>query len=220
MKKMYAVIIALCFCVMSYGQLKPPVQDDTLVIQSVKYNYSDIRRENWPCKIIIKSTNSFRFDNQVAIIKTVSGKYYDCEFMCDYIKFQMEDGSVLNYYEKASKTIIVYSGYEFECNKSSLSISASNLASKNIQLKGRNTVGVVAKPEYNVQDAGTVVVTIWVDQYGTVTKAQPGAAGTTVNNSVLWNAARKAALATHFNVDGNSPALQQGTITYIFTLKK
>lgn len=90
----------------------------------------------------------------------------------------------------------------------------------NAHLKGRNTVGVIAKPEYNVQDAGTVVVTIWVDQYGTVTKAQPGAQGTTVNNSVLWNAARKAALQTHFNMDGNAPALQQGTITYIFTLKK
>ena len=90
----------------------------------------------------------------------------------------------------------------------------------NAHLKGRNTVGVIAKPEYNVQDAGTVVVKIWVDQYGTVTKAQPGAQGTTVNNSVLWNAARKAALQTHFNMDGNAPALQQGTITYIFTLKK
>lgn len=93
----------------------------------------------------------------------------------------------------------------------------------NAHLKGRKTVGVIAKPEYSVQEAGTVVVTIWVDQYGTVTKAipgDPGTPGTTVNNSALWNAARKAALKTHFNMDGDAPALQKGTITYIFKLTK
>lgn len=89
----------------------------------------------------------------------------------------------------------------------------------NAQLKGRNVVGVIAKPAYNVQEAGTVVVSIYVDQYGNVTKATPGAPGTTVNNSALWAAARKAALETHFNMDGSAPPLQQGTITYIFSLK-
>ena len=80
-------------------------------------------------------------------------------------------------------------------------------------------MGVIARPAYNVQESGTVVVTIYVDQYGNVTKATPGAPGTTVNNSALWAAARKAALETHFNMDGNAPPLQQGTITYIFSLK-
>ena len=89
----------------------------------------------------------------------------------------------------------------------------------NAVLKGRNVVGVIAKPAYNVQEAGTVVVTIYVDQYGNVTKATPGAPGTTVNNSALWAAARKAAMETHFNTDGSAPPLQQGSITYIFSLK-
>lgn len=89
----------------------------------------------------------------------------------------------------------------------------------NAVLKGRSVNGVIAKPAYTVQDAGVVVVSIWVDQYGNVKKAQPGAPGTNVNNSTLWAAARKAALETHFNVDGEAPALQQGTITYIFELK-
>lgn len=35
------------------------------------------------------------------------------------------------------------------------------------------------------QKSGTVVVTILVDTYGNVTKAQPGAEGTTVDNSEL-----------------------------------
>ena len=91
-------------------------------------------------------------------------------------------------------------------------------SSNNITLNGRKVVGTIAKPEYTAQESGTVVVTVWVDQYGNVTKAQPGAEGTTVNNSELLNSARKAAFATHFNADADAPALQKGTITYIFKL--
>jgi hypothetical protein len=52
-----------------------------------------------------------------------------------------------------------------------------------------------------------------------VKKAVPGASGTTVTDKELWNAARKAAMEAHFNVNGEAPALQEGTITYIFKLK-
>ena len=88
----------------------------------------------------------------------------------------------------------------------------------NAHLQGRKTVGVIAQPAYPVQQAGTVVVTIWVDNYGNVTKALAGAQGTTVNDSALWNAAREAAMRTHFNVSADAPALQKGTITYKFDL--
>ncbi len=60
---------------------------------------------------------------------------------------------------------------------------------------------------------------IWVDQYGTVTKAIAGADGTTVTDSRLWTAARNAAMGAHFNQSVDAPALQEGTITYIFSLK-
>lgn len=89
----------------------------------------------------------------------------------------------------------------------------------NAHLQGRNVIGNLPRPAYNVQQSGTVVVTIWVDQYGNVTKAQPGAEGTTVTDKTLWAAARTAALGAHFNQKADAPALQQGTITYIFTLK-
>lgn len=89
----------------------------------------------------------------------------------------------------------------------------------NAQLKGRNTIGNMPYPVYNVQESGIVVVDIWVDNYGTVVKAVPGGDGTTVNNKTLYAAARKAALETHFNMDGDAPATQEGTITYIFNLK-
>ncbi|MCR5243774.1 MAG: hypothetical protein K6C37_03430 [Bacteroidales bacterium] len=89
----------------------------------------------------------------------------------------------------------------------------------NAHLKGRKVLGNIQKPAYNVQESGIVVVAISVDQYGNVIKAVPGADGTTVTDKNLWNAARKAAMATHFNQNLDAPQQQQGTITYIFNLK-
>lgn len=89
----------------------------------------------------------------------------------------------------------------------------------NARVKGRNTIGTMPRPSYSAQESGTVVVTVWVNQYGAVEKAHPGADGTTVTDKALWNAARNAALNTKFNMDAGAPALQEGTITYIFKLK-
>ena len=79
--------------------------------------------------------------------------------------------------------------------------------------------GTLPRPSYPVQATGTVVVDIWVDNYGNVQKAVAGAEGTTVTDKDLWNAARKAALGAHFNMSAEAPAMQKGTITYIFRLK-
>ena len=89
----------------------------------------------------------------------------------------------------------------------------------NAHLKGRNVLGTLPKPSYSAQLEGTVVVQIKVDQYGNVTEAIPGAEGTTVTDKTLWNAARSAAMKAHFNQSASAPALQSGTITYIFKLK-
>ena len=89
----------------------------------------------------------------------------------------------------------------------------------NAHLKGRTVNGNLPVPNYTIQESGIVVVTIWVDNYGNVTKAQAGAEGTTVTSKELWTAARNAAMNAHFNQKADAPALQQGTITYIFTLK-
>lgn len=87
------------------------------------------------------------------------------------------------------------------------------------RLKGRSTVGTPAKPGYNVQNEGTVVVEIWVDRMGGVIRAIPGAEGTTVTDKEMWKAAMQAALNTKFNVSPESPEQMRGTITYIFKLK-
>lgn len=89
----------------------------------------------------------------------------------------------------------------------------------NAHVQGRNTVGNIPRPSYSSQESGTVVVDIWVDNYGNVKKAVAGGDGTTVTDKTLWAAARNAAMDTHFNVSADAPAMQAGTITYIFNLK-
>ena len=87
------------------------------------------------------------------------------------------------------------------------------------QLYGRNVVGALPFPTYNVNNEGKVVVKIMVDQYGKVTNAIPGVAGTTVQDKRLWEAAKEAAYKAVFNISDSAPAVQEGTITYIFKLK-
>ncbi len=89
----------------------------------------------------------------------------------------------------------------------------------NARVAGRSVNGTLPRPSYGVQADGKVVVKIWVDQYGNVTKAQAGVEGTTATDKTLWQAAYKAALGAHFNMDATAPALQEGTITYIFRMR-
>lgn len=91
--------------------------------------------------------------------------------------------------------------------------------SANAHVKGRSVVGSLPKPSYATQMEGIVVVQVKVDQYGNVTEAVAGAEGTTVTDKTLWNAARSAALKAHFNQSADAPAVQTGTITYVFKLK-
>ena len=90
----------------------------------------------------------------------------------------------------------------------------------NAHVEGRKiNKATLRKPAYNIQESGRVVVKIWVDQYGKVKKAEPGADGTTITNAKLWAAARSAAMEAVFDMKADAPALQEGTITYIFNLK-
>ncbi|KAF9658601.1 energy transducer TonB [Tenacibaculum sp. ZH5_bin.1] len=89
----------------------------------------------------------------------------------------------------------------------------------NYNLAGRKALSKpIQKPD--CQEEGTVVVSIEVDQNGKVIKATPGAKGTTNSASCLYDAAKKAALKTKWNADGNAPSKQRGTIIYKFSLSK
>ena len=84
------------------------------------------------------------------------------------------------------------------------------------ELEGRGTEGSLPRPSYNVSSDCTVVVTIWVDNYGKVVKAQAGSFGTNTTDRGLWAAARNAALNTRFKQKMDAPAMQEGTIKYTF----
>lgn len=89
----------------------------------------------------------------------------------------------------------------------------------NYNLAGRKALSKpIQKPD--CQEEGTVVVSIEVNQNGQVTKATPGARGTTNSALCLYDAAKKAALKTKWNADGNAPSKQRGTIIYKFSLSK
>lgn len=82
-------------------------------------------------------------------------------------------------------------------------------------LNGRTLMSLV-KPQYDSEEEGTVVVRIYVDRNGKVTRAVPGAKGTTTMDGNLWKTAEKAALQSKFVPKENAPDEQVGTITYRF----
>jgi len=85
------------------------------------------------------------------------------------------------------------------------------------QLGGRK-VEFKAKPIYNLQVEGKVVVIITVDRLGNVINAIPGAKGSTTLNKQLLQRAKTAALKTKFDPKQTAPTNQQGKIVYHFSL--
>jgi len=85
------------------------------------------------------------------------------------------------------------------------------------QLGGRK-VEFKAKPIYNLQVEGKVVVIITVDRLGNVINAIPGAKGSTTLNKQLLQRAKTAALKTKFDPKQSAPTNQQGRIVYLFSL--
>ena len=83
-------------------------------------------------------------------------------------------------------------------------------------VNGRSVIGGITKLTSRGVIDGIVVVAIKVDQYGTVTEAVPGAEGSTITNGSVLNATRSSAMKTHFNIDADAPAVQDGSIVYTF----
>ena len=85
-------------------------------------------------------------------------------------------------------------------------------------LEGRSKLRLEI-PDFPVKEEGRVVVEVFVDKLGNVTRARAGVQGTDIQNSSIWEAARQAALKSKFNNDPNAEASQKGTITYVFRPK-
>ncbi len=84
-------------------------------------------------------------------------------------------------------------------------------------LKGRSAVSL-PKPIYNSNKQGSIVIDIWVDQQGRVTRVEGPAKGSTISDANMVNQAKAAALKARFNADTKAQEVQKGTITYIFKI--
>ena len=85
------------------------------------------------------------------------------------------------------------------------------------KLTGRNAVSL-PKPDYNSNQQGKIVIDIWVNQQGQVTRVEGPAQGSTITNSAMVEQAKKAARKARFNADTKALEEQKGSITYIFTI--
>lgn len=82
-------------------------------------------------------------------------------------------------------------------------------------LSGRSST-YLPKPPYQSKEQGIVVVAIWVNKNGQVTRSEAGIRGTTTSDPSLWKLAREAALKAKFSANPDAPEEQKGTITYNF----
>ncbi len=87
----------------------------------------------------------------------------------------------------------------------------------NYSLAGRSAVSL-PKPEYNSNQQGKIVVRIWVDQQGRVTRVEAPWKESTITTGRLVEQAKAAAKRARFNASTNAPEEQIGTITYIFKI--
>ncbi len=80
---------------------------------------------------------------------------------------------------------------------------------------------IVSKPEIvnPTQEEGKVVVNVYVDRKGNVTKTEVNPAGTTTTNSVLRSTATQSAYKITFNPDPGGPESLKLSIDIYFTLK-
>jgi TonB family protein len=86
-------------------------------------------------------------------------------------------------------------------------------------LGNRKIVGNFPKPNYPGNEQGKVVVEIFVDRSGAVTKATSGVKGSTLLSKNYLDAAYAAAMRAKFDPNPDAPEVQKGTITYKFMLQ-
>ena len=84
-------------------------------------------------------------------------------------------------------------------------------------LQGRRQLSLPKPPKVSLQHEEKVVVKIWVDKTGEVTRANPGEPGTTSSDQKLYKLAEEYALKSKFDSNPKAKEIQVGTITYVFT---
>lgn len=98
-----------------YAQMPAPEQVDTLVIKSVRYNFSELKQENWPCEVILKSASEIEIGDNTYEIKSVKEGSISARYAAREIIFTLTNKDKLSFYQNGVHRVIVYSGYEFFC---------------------------------------------------------------------------------------------------------
>ena len=76
------------------------------------------------------------------------------------------------------------------------------------------------RPNDDFSEEGIIVVDIWVNRAGQVTRAEVANKGTTIINQSMREKAKQAALRSSFTADPDAPEEQHGTITYTFVINQ
>ena len=82
-------------------------------------------------------------------------------------------------------------------------------------LNGRKA-SALPTPSYDKQKEGKIIVKIWVDRNGNVTKVEAPQKGSTITDGAMLRQAEAAARKAKFNANPNAAEQQVGTITYVF----
>lgn len=88
------------------------------------------------------------------------------------------------------------------------------------QLDGRSMLGGYGTKITDTKEEGTVVLNIWVDQNGKVTKVQPNLRESNTTSQYLINLAKNDVLKNFkFNGDPSASISQRGKVRYVFKLQ-
>jgi periplasmic protein TonB len=88
-----------------------------------------------------------------------------------------------------------------------------------VHFEGGTLEKKIIPPKNPTQEGGTVVVKIWVDKNGTVTRAEVIIhKKTTTTNAILEDISEKAAKKATFKMEKNAPPIQIGTMTFVYIL--
>ena len=103
-------------------------------------------------------------------------------------------------------------------NSSNYDGSGGSGGGVSFDLKGRG-IKSLPQPARTFSESGQVVITIYVNRTGSVTRVKEAPArGTTTTSTQLIQLAKKAAMQARFSANPDAPEEQTGTITYIFEL--
>ncbi len=210
------------FGITANAQLGKPTTSvkDTFYISKVFYNGTELNRADWPDTTIIEDALNVYVAKYVYIKGKLKSNYGDkliYDALCNGKTCTL---TIKNYYGREytidDYRFVVGQKEEPQVNYNAL-FKGKRESGGSFALSGRTIVSLPT-PRYNGNVQGKVVVKIWVDRNGNVTKTEAPQKGSTASNPTLVNAAIEAARKAKFNAVPNAPEEQTGTLTYVFRM--